>query len=241
MAGPSAGVPFCIDRISGNGPPGFPLTNRDLAIAVREGRFREDLLARINLWTFRLPALRDRPEDIEPNLEFELEQRSRRTRRSIRISREARERFLKFATSPAAAWSGNFRDLSAAVARMATLAAGGRITDQIVEAEVRRLRQSWGGLGAQEDVTSHDGDDPLRALLSDAGLEALDLFDRVQLAEVVRVCRGCASLSDAGRSLFAASRRNKAAPNDADRLRKYLARHGLTWARITGKGSDGTT
>ena len=49
-------------------------TNRDLFAAVREGRFREDLLARINLWTFSLPGLRARPEDIEPNLQFELDQ-----------------------------------------------------------------------------------------------------------------------------------------------------------------------
>src|SRR5215510_9805316 len=34
-------------------------TNRDLAVMVREGRFREDLLARINLWTFRMPSLRE--------------------------------------------------------------------------------------------------------------------------------------------------------------------------------------
>ena len=57
----------------------------------------------------------------------------------------------------------------------------------------------------------------------------LDPFDRVQLAEVVRVCRGASSLSEAGRELFAASRRNKRSSNDADRLRKYLARFGLTF------------
>jgi transcriptional regulatory protein RtcR len=45
-------------------------TNQDLLAAVRQGRFREDLLARINLWTFTLPGLRSRPEDIEPNLQF---------------------------------------------------------------------------------------------------------------------------------------------------------------------------
>src|SRR5262245_36555365 len=38
-------------------------TNRDLPQEVRSGAFREDLLARIDLWTFRLPSLRDRPED----------------------------------------------------------------------------------------------------------------------------------------------------------------------------------
>ena len=48
-------------------------TNRDLRRGVARGRFREDLLARINLWTFLLPGLRERPEDIAPNLEYELE------------------------------------------------------------------------------------------------------------------------------------------------------------------------
>jgi transcriptional regulator with GAF, ATPase, and Fis domain len=102
-------------------------TNRDLAARVREGCFREDLLARINLWTFRLPALRERLEDIEPNIEYELEQVARRSGtgasgRSVRFNKEARELFLRFATSPDAAWSGNCRDLSAAITRMATLA-----------------------------------------------------------------------------------------------------------------------
>ena len=57
----------------------------------------------------------------------------------------------------------------------------------------------------------------------------LDRFDRVQLADVLRVCRQSRSLSEAGRALFAASRARKKQPNDADRLRKYLARFGLSW------------
>ena len=52
-------------------------TNRDLQVSVGEGRFREDLLARLNLWTYRLPGLAERSEDIEPNLDFELERWSR--------------------------------------------------------------------------------------------------------------------------------------------------------------------
>src|SRR6266849_6057975 len=86
-------------------------TNRDLFAAVREGRFREDLLARINLWTFSLPGLRARPEDIEPNLQFELDQYAQKTGNRITFSKEARQRFLEFALSPGAAWKGNFRDL----------------------------------------------------------------------------------------------------------------------------------
>lgn len=58
-------------------------------------------------------------------------------------------------------------------------------------------------------------------------LLAIDLFDQIQLASVIRVCREHSSLSAAGRTLFAASRAQKASANDADRLRKYLARFGL--------------
>ena len=60
----------------------------------------------------------------------------------------------------------------------------------------------------------------------------IDLFDLVQLEEVLRVCNQSASLSAAGRTLFAASRAAKTSTNDADRLRKYLARFDLSWAEV---------
>ena len=47
-------------------------TNRDLAVDVADKRFRADLLSRINLWSFTLPGLAERREDIEPNLVYEL-------------------------------------------------------------------------------------------------------------------------------------------------------------------------
>src|SRR5262249_49106869 len=83
-------------------------TNRDLFRGVREGRFRDDLLARINLWTFSLPGLHDRPEDIEPNLQFELDQFARKSGNRITFNREARQLFLDFALSASAAWKSNF-------------------------------------------------------------------------------------------------------------------------------------
>lgn len=103
-------------------------TNRDLERAAASGEFRADLLARMNLWTFRLPALRERAEDIAPNLEYELESAGRELGRAIRMSREASQRYLAFATSSEAIWPGNFRDLNASVTRMTTLAPGGRVT-----------------------------------------------------------------------------------------------------------------
>ncbi|HEX8322997.1 MAG TPA: RNA repair transcriptional activator RtcR [Tepidisphaeraceae bacterium] len=199
-------------------------TNRDLTSAVRQGTFREDLLARIDLWSFRLPALRERPEDIEPNLEYELAEFGRKAGRKVAFNREARERFLAFAAAPDAAWGGNFRELNAAVTRMATLAAGGRITIEGVDEEVDRLRATWAGVG--------DGQDSLAAVLPPDRIEAMDVFDRIQLAGVVSTCRTAKNLSDAGRRLFAVSRQAKGSSNDADRLRKYLHRFGLTWADV---------
>jgi transcriptional regulatory protein RtcR len=206
-------------------------TNRDLFAAVRQGRFREDLLARINLWTFSLPGLKNRSEDIEPNLDFELDRFAEKAGRRVTFSKEARDTFLAFALSPTANWSGNFRDLNAAVARMATLAPGGRISTNIVQEEIKRLLASW----SSPDGSPHPS--ALQEFLDERRLEELDLFDRAQLAFVVDVCRRSRSLSDAGRALFGASRTRKTFSNDADRLRKYLARFGVDFAGI--RGNDG--
>jgi transcriptional regulatory protein RtcR len=206
-------------------------TNRDLGEAVRLGRFREDLLARIDLWSFRLPGLTERRADVEPNLRYELAEQERRSGTKLGLSAEARKRYLDFATSARALWRGNFRDLAASVTRLATLAEGGRISLAGVEEEIVRLEAAWqrehGGAAA----------DPLAELLSAEALAELDRFDRVQLADVVRVCRASRSLAEAGRELFAASRARKKQPNDADRLRKYLARFGLDFARLRGGGA----
>ena len=201
-------------------------TNRDLHHAVREGRFREDLLARIHLWTFVLPGLRDRREDIEPNLQYELDGWAERTGERVTFNKEARARFLNFALSSEALWKGNFRDLNAAVARMATLANGGRITVEVVEEEIERLQYSWGGDALASAAPA------LATILTAEQLAAVDVFDRLQLEQVIAICRRCRSLSEAGRTLFNRSRAQRSSTNDADRLRKYLARFELNWDSI---------
>ncbi len=200
-------------------------TNRNLQELVAKGRFREDLLARINLWTFGLPGLAERREDIPGNVDYELERYSRANRRQVRINREARQAFLKFALGPDAPWSANFRDLNAAVTRMATLAPKGRITKACVDAEITRLREAW--QPAAKAGPLGDG-----ALLSEERRAEIDPFDLVQLEHVIAACRRCRTLSEAGRKLFAVSRMKKEKPNDADRLRKYLARFGLSWEEL---------
>src|SRR5262249_10241043 len=123
-------------------------TNRELRADVREGGFREDLLARINLWTFCLPGLAERREDIAPNLEYELVQFSARSGQVVRMNKEAKKAFLQFAESDEATWPANFRDLNGAVTRMSTLAAGGRIAVVHVEEELARLRAQWRSNGS---------------------------------------------------------------------------------------------
>ncbi len=201
-------------------------TNRDLGQAVVEGRFREDLLARIDLWTFCLPALRDRREDIAPNVEYELERATRELGRKVSLSRDASLTYLAFATSDAALWSANFRDLSASVTRMATLAPSGRIGLAEVEREISRLREGW------SRERPFDPGARVRGALGDARAAALDRFDRVQLEDVLSVCAQARSLSSAGRVLYGESRKDKRSPNDADRLKKYLARFGLDFATL---------
>lgn len=201
-------------------------TNRPLDEAARQGRFRRDLLARLDLWTFHLPALAERREDIEPNLDFELEALSRRLGRRVSMNREARAEFLRFALSSEATWEANFRDLNAAVSRMATLASGARIGAAEVRDEVQRLRSRW-------RRAEQGGGRVLAAL----GPVDLDRFDRAQLEDVLEVCARSSSLSEAGRALFAVSRAQKASSNDADRLRKYLARFGLSFEALAGQGS----
>jgi transcriptional regulatory protein RtcR len=201
-------------------------TNRDLFAAVREGKFRDDLLARINLWTFVMPGLKNRTEDIEPNLDFELDRFAEKAGRRVTFSKEGREKFLEFALTPAASWAGNFRDLNAAVARMATLAPGGRISTQVVDEEASRLSMAW----HKPETRQHH--DELGRFLTTKQLEEIDLFDRAQLAFVIDVCKQSRSLSEAGRTLYGASRARKSLSNDADRLRKYLVRFGIEFSRI---------
>ena len=140
------------------------------------------------------------------------------------LSREVREQFLTFARGPEARWNANFRDLNAAVTRMATLAEGGRITAAGLTDELARLRAAWSGPQAAAS------DEILLTVLGEERLGKIDPFDQAQLAHVVNVCRESRNQSEAGRQLFRVSRLERKHTNDADRLGKYLARFGLTWS-----------
>ncbi|HTJ56275.1 MAG TPA: sigma-54 dependent transcriptional regulator [Devosiaceae bacterium] len=113
-----------IDRVGGSKPVPVDIrilatSNRNLADAVREGRFREDLWFRLNVVNLKLPALRDRPADIAALAEHFVEKYVKANglpRRSL--SAEARAELLK------APWPGNVRELENTLHRAVLLASG---------------------------------------------------------------------------------------------------------------------
>lgn len=201
-------------------------TNRDLKRQISEGKFREDLLARINLWTYQLPALKERTEDIPANVEYELEQFTKKTGRRVQFNKEALESFLNFAQSTQATWDGNFRDLGAAITRLSTLADSSRISVSDVKQEIDRLRNLW-----KVDTTAKTKW-ILPNYLTDSAINEIDEFDQHQLNHVIQVCQQHNSMASAGRALFNVSRLQKASSNDSSRLQKYLAKFGLSWKQI---------
>mgnify|MGYP006062720365 FL=1 len=201
-------------------------SNRDLKLEIEKGTFREDLLARINLWTYQLPALKDRKEDIPANVDYEIDLYAQKSGHRVQFNKEAKHAFISFATSNEALWVGNFRDLSSAITRLCTLADSSRISVDDVKDEIERLKRAWYPTRQQSKLTH------VEACLSVAEVEQLDQFDANQLNFVLSVCRRHSSMASAGRELFNVSRTLKAQTNDSSRLQKYLAKFGLKWADL---------
>lgn len=202
-------------------------TNSDLREKVQNKEFREDLLARIDAFHFHILNLKDRPEDIEPNLNRELQEFSRANNINATINEKARERYLAFAKSTEATWNNNFRDLKSSVIRMCAFARNGRITQNIVDEEINCLRKRW-----RQTNPEHDRFPLVRRFMGDDGLNNRDLVDLVQLEQVLETCLSSSTRAEAGRKLFHASRQRKRSKNDTTRLNNYLKDKGLDWNTI---------
>ncbi len=97
-------------------------TNANLAEAVRQKKFREDLYYRLSVVTQAMPPLRDRPEDILPLAEYFVKQFCERAGRPLlKISPDARRRLQLHS------WPGNVRELKNLMERAVYLGAGERI------------------------------------------------------------------------------------------------------------------
>ncbi|MBS0410384.1 MAG: sigma-54-dependent Fis family transcriptional regulator [Proteobacteria bacterium] len=118
-----------IDRVGGSKPVKVDIrilatSNRDLAQAVREGTFREDLLYRLNVVNIRLPPLRERPGDIAPMAEFFAKKYAAANGMAEKVlSAQARQRLVGHK------WPGNVRELENAMHRAVLLSPGREIEE----------------------------------------------------------------------------------------------------------------
>ncbi len=121
-----------VERIGSNKPVKVDVrvlssTNRDLAAAIREGRFREDLYYRLNVFHIHLPPLRERQEDITPLAEFFAGE----------FGREMGKGLLTLTPDAAAVlqsyqWPGNVRELRNLMERAAVLGTDPQIDGRMV-------------------------------------------------------------------------------------------------------------
>lgn len=116
-----------VERIGGKGPLAVDVrviatTNRDLLKECREGRFREDLYYRLNVFPLRIPPLRERPEDIALLAKFFCDRFSSLSGKAVSGFTESAMELLK--SRP---WRGNVRELENTIQRAVFLAAGERI------------------------------------------------------------------------------------------------------------------
>ncbi len=124
-------------------------TNQDLEVMVREKKFREDLYYRINVIAIRMPALREKPEDLPALAEHFLEKYRRSVGKDIPggISKKALECLESYD------WPGNVRQLENVIERAVALERSDQIQPESLPAEVRR-----GAIeGDQVDIAFPDG------------------------------------------------------------------------------------
>jgi two-component system, NtrC family, response regulator AtoC len=98
-------------------------TNRDPLLAVAEGKLREDLLYRLNVFPIHLPPLRERLEDVPVLAQHFLEQVIEREGETKTLSQAVLRRFESYP------WPGNVRELRNAVYRCYVMATGSEITE----------------------------------------------------------------------------------------------------------------
>src|SRR5215470_17569728 len=129
-----------IDRVGGRSPVKVNIrvlatSNRDLTQAVREGRFREDLLYRLNVVNLRLPPLRERPADVQELAQFFAKKYADANGVPVRpLSAEARKALSLHR------WPGNVRELENTIHRAVLLSSGNEIgVDGILTPDGDRL------------------------------------------------------------------------------------------------------
>jgi DNA-binding NtrC family response regulator len=173
-----------IDRVGGTRPVPIDIriiatSNRNLAEAVREGNFREDLLFRLNVVNLKIPPLRERPADIIELAEYFAKKYAELNGVPVRpISAEARRALSLHA------WPGNVRELENTIHRAVLLSTGPEIgIDGILTPDGASLIKAGTGVAAQAAMTAEQ---VTRALV---GRTVADV-ERELILQTLRHCLG---------------------------------------------------
>ncbi|MDF1502800.1 sigma-54 dependent transcriptional regulator [Roseisolibacter sp. H3M3-2] len=161
-------------------------TNKDLARAVADGSFREDLLFRLNVLPIHLPPLRERPDDV-PLLvrHFSALHRARTGRPAPAWGDDALALLVRHR------WPGNVRELANIVERLAILHAG----EPVTAAHVRQVLAIDRGTPSDGVPTSLPDPSDLGTSLNDA----LDAYERTLIVRALAVAQG--NVAEAARRL----------------------------------------
>ena len=114
-------------------------TNKDLALAVSDGAFREDLFYRLNVFPIQVPPLRERNEDIPALLSHFLEKTSQEYGRNIEITRRAMALMERYE------WPGNVREMENLIERMVIMADDDTIDADILPGHLSGLTADQNG------------------------------------------------------------------------------------------------
>jgi two-component system nitrogen regulation response regulator NtrX len=198
-----------IERVGGGQPIPVDVrilsaTNMDLERAVANGKFREDLLFRLNVIPLHVPPLRERPDDIPALVRhFSLLFQSR-SGRPMPVWRDD-----AIALMQRYRWPGNVRELANIVERLAILRGGAEVTTRDVSA----VLPLDGRAAAIPDAL------PDPALLDHPLSDALDAYERTLIAR---------ALSSAGGNVAEAARRLQ---TDRPNLYRRMRRLGIAWGQ----------
>jgi two-component system response regulator FlrC len=178
-----------IDRVGGTRPVPVDIrivatSNRNLAEAAREGKFREDLLFRLNVVNLKIPPLRERPADVMELSQFFAKKYADANGVPVRpLSAEARK------TLALHRWPGNVRELENTMHRAVLLTSGPEIgVDGILTPDGARLDQarSGGSLGGAVAHAAMAAEQMTRTLV---GRTVADV-ERDLILETLKHCLG---------------------------------------------------
>jgi two-component system nitrogen regulation response regulator NtrX len=166
-------------------------TNRDLSALVSQGKFREDLYYRVSVVPIRVPALRERPQDIASMAQYFLDDFCLRNGfRAKSFEPEVWDAFESYS------WPGNARELRNVVERMAILSHGDLLNSGAIPLELKLQRESGPRSSVQEARESAEREHVLRALeesgwnVSSAaralGMERTNLHKRIRALGLAR-------------------------------------------------------